>query len=93
MGWSCRAEASRAMERLELACRPFEASSNVFHVGDSRFFREIDREEYEDGRVTGEWFAMIGDRHCEPRGRFTIVADGSELVGGHKWIRDAVSVS
>ena len=93
MGWSCRADASRAMDLLELACRQFEGSSNVFHVGYSRFSWEIDCKEHEDGRITGEWFALIGDRHCEPRGQFTIVPDGSELIGGHKWMRDAVSGS
>ncbi len=93
MGWSCRADASRAMERLEAACRRSTGSQNVFLAGGRQFFWEIDREEYDDGRITGQWFVFVGKNACEEMGRWTIDPNGTEMIGGHKWMRDRVAES
>ena len=78
MGYSCRTDAMRTLERLQTAHR-VEDSNNVFQVPPSahKYFWEIGQENA-DGRITGRVFQFV-DTDTDtviPAGRFCISPDG-----------------
>ena len=76
MGYSCRTDAMRTLERLQAAYQA-EDSSNVFQVPPSlhKYFWEIGQENA-DGRITGRVFQFVGADSVIPAGRFCISPDG-----------------
>jgi hypothetical protein len=86
MGWSCTKAASDAMERLTAQCVRATGSQNRFPSGVTLGFWEIDRVEYDDGRITGEWYEEVDFKYCVERGKFTI-SPGGVMSGGHPWMR------
>lgn len=76
MGYSCRTDAMRTLDRLQAAHR-VEDSNNVFQVPPSsyKYFWEIGRENA-DGRITGRVFWFIDADSAVLAGHFCIDPDG-----------------
>jgi hypothetical protein len=91
MGWSCRADAHAAMRRVDDACHRLTGTNNTFLAEGRKWFYEIDREEYEDGRITGVYLLFEGENLASRIGTFVISPDGRTMSGGHKWMRDAMA--
>ena len=79
MGYSCRTDAMRTLERLQAAHRVGD-SNNVFQVLPSapKYFWEIGRENV-DGRITGRVFRIVEADSAVLVGVFCI-APGGQVV-------------
>jgi hypothetical protein len=89
VGWSCTTAASRTLGKLTRACVVATGSQNVFRANGERFFWENDREDYDDGRVKGVVYKMVGEG-CVAYAHFEIEPSGL-LAYGHKWMHDALT--
>jgi len=86
MGWSCRIETSKTIERLQDACVASTGSSNTVELpGGRRYFFELSNREYADGHATGRVFRTINDTQALPRERFSISPEGK--VKGPAWLQ------
>jgi hypothetical protein len=95
MGWSCSAAANRTLETIEAACEASregkidENVSNVFYADGRRYFYELDRQEHDDGGITGDIIESPGDTDtCRKVGTFRIDGDGT-LSRGPRLFHDA----
>jgi len=79
MGWSCTKAAGDTMDRWSAVCRKATGSSNAFKVGPKKFFFEGDNVEHDDGSITGEVFAMVGESSARSVGKFHIGPGGEVL--------------
>lgn len=82
MGWSCAAAASDTMRAWSDACTAQTGQSNVYQVGDDKFFWEVSNKEHDDGAITGTVYKMIpqersGTSLCRKSGSFRINPDGT----------------
>jgi hypothetical protein len=78
------------MERLTNACVNATGSQNVFEANGEKFFWEHDTTEYDDGRVTGVVYRVVGEG-CVAYAHFEIEPSG-HLAFGHKWMHDALAL-
>lgn len=91
MGWSCRADASRTMDKVTAACVKQTDMQNTFEVGGSKYFYDISRTEHNDGAITGTVFKFLPDgEHCRKSGSFRIEGDGT-FSRGPAWMKQAAS--
>lgn len=76
MGYSYRVEAGFARDAImEILLGPDNESSNTFERRGETYFYEESRTDYDDGRITGSVYRMIGDR-CRRVGGVRIEGDG-----------------
>lgn len=76
MGWSCRKETGDTLERWRNACREQTNSSNLFVIGDARYFFELSNREHVDGSATGSLWMCLDDTRAKNVGYFKIDANG-----------------
>lgn len=86
MGWSCRADAARTLERWEKACRESTGSSNTWVEDNAVFFYELDNVEHDDGAITGEIWRGTSPGRAVPAGKFRIEGDGT-ISSAPKFLR------
>ena len=83
MGWSCRKDAARTLDKVSAFCIKSTGNGNtwvrVLPNGAERFFYETSRREYEDGRICGQVFRIIGNpaTSCRRVGSFRIEGNGN----------------
>lgn len=89
MGWSCRVEASRTMDRFSDLCFAHSGQTNVWKAGAYFYMWEISRTEHRDGAITGRVFRFAlgfdpqsreGGK-CYPKGSVHINPDGTVARG------------
>jgi hypothetical protein len=95
MGWSSSQAASRTMDAIEQACRKQQAalgnpSSNVFFVGDRRYFYEVTRRDQPDGGICGSIQLCVGEGYARQVGTFRIDGQG-RIVRGPAFFKRAVT--
>ncbi len=95
MGWSCRADAARTMERWDKACRESTGMSNVWKDGDDEFMYELSSKEHDDGAITGTIEKRVAGPASNPdglyykrAGTFRINGDGT-IARAPAWLKDA----
>ncbi len=77
MGWSCSALADETLKLWTQHCVKTTGSSNTFRVGADEYFFDVSRREYDDGRICGNVFRMLGDGMCRHARTFRINGDGT----------------
>lgn len=87
MGWSCRADAAKTMDRITLACVGRTNSQNTWRDDKgNQWFWEISRREHDDGAITGGIFRMLPNNFASACGSFRIEGSG-EVSRGPVWFK------
>jgi hypothetical protein len=92
MGWSCRADAAKVMDKMTQYCIEQTDSQNRYKdAKGNEYFWELSRTEHDDGAITGTiWKLINGGTHCKRSGSFRIEGDGS-VTRMPKVLKDAVN--
>ena len=78
MGWSCRADAAKTMDKWTTACQTQTGKSNVFKAKDgSEYFWETSATEHADGAITGSVYKFLTDSKCVKSSTFRIEPNGT----------------
>ncbi len=93
MGWSCRADAAKTLDKVTAHCVKTTGTSNTWKGKDGlRYFYEgVQDVEHRDGAITGEIFQMVGDDSARQVATFRIEGNGSLSKAPQVW-RDAVAL-
>lgn len=89
MGWSSSKAAGDVLDCWSDFCRKQTGSSNVFMVGDKRYFFEASRKEHSDGAITGDIMKYVSETHVRKTDSFRIEGNG-KVSRGPKILRDTV---
>lgn len=81
MGWSCSQVADNVLERWKERCIKDTGSSNVYKVGNKRYFYQLSQKEYCDGSITGTIYHWIDEKSCRKVGSFRINGNGTIARG------------
>lgn len=88
MGWSCRADAGRVLDKMTQACVASTGMQNTYKVNDVSYFYEVSRTEHEDGAITGSIYRMLAGNMAQKAGSFRIEGDGT-VTRAPKFLKDA----
>lgn len=94
MGWSCRADAAKTLDKFTAACVQSTGNSNGFEADGERYFFEVDDFEHEapyDGAISGEIYRHINDTQCVKAGSFFIEGDGRIKWCASEFLTEAAS--
>lgn len=92
MGWICSWAADGKLQRIAKACaatRPADdKSSNVYYVGQRRYFYEVTRRDQNDNGIVGTIHLCLPDNMARQVGTFRIDTFG-KVTRGPRLFREA----